>query len=76
MTLRCLRTPLQENDSEDDEDTEIKTPEQEVEEKVALVEEATIEEPLVETVVEEPLVEPEPEVEEEKPEKTEPEAMP
>ena len=47
-----------------------------LEEKVALVEEATIEEPLVETVVEEPLVEPEPEVEEEKPEKTEPEAMP
>ena len=41
-----------------------------MEEKVALVEEATIEEPLVETVVEEPLVEPEPEVEEEKPEKT------
>lgn len=40
-----------------------------MEEKVALVEEATIEEPLVETVVEEPLVEPEPEVEEEKPEK-------
>ena len=32
--------------------------------------------PLVETVVEEPWVEPEPEVEEEKPEKTEPEAMP
>ena len=71
-----LEDTLQENDSEDDEDTEIKTPEQEVEEKVALVEEATIEEPLVETVVEEPLVEPEPEVEEEKPEKTEPEAMP
>ena len=60
-----LEDTLQENDSEDDEDTEIKTPEQEVEEKVALVEEATIEEPLVETVVEEPLVEPEPEVEEE-----------
>ena len=71
-----LEDTLQENDSEDDEDTEIKTPEQEVEEKVALVEEATIEEPLVETVVEEPLVKPEPEVEEEKPEKTEPEAMP
>ena len=49
MTLRCLRTPCRKNDSEDDEDTEIKTPEQE-EEKVALVEEATIEEPLVETV--------------------------
>ena len=37
-----LEDTLQENDSEDDEDTEIKTPEQEVEEKVALVEEATI----------------------------------
>lgn len=71
-----LEDTLQENDSEDDEDTEIKTPEQEVEEKLALVEEATMEEPLVETVIEEPLIEPEPEVEEEKPEKTEPEAMP
>ena len=71
-----LEDTLQENDSEDDEDTEIKTLEQEVEEKVTLVEEATIEEPLVETVIEEPLIEPEPAVEEEKPEKTEPEAMP
>lgn len=64
-----LEDTLQENDSEDDEDTEIKTLEQEVEEKVTLVEEATIEEPLVETVIEEPLIEPEPAVEEEKPEK-------
>ena len=53
-----LEDTLQENDSEDDEDTEIKTLEQEVEEKVTLVEEATIEEPLVETVVEEPLLSP------------------
>lgn len=59
-----LEDTLQENDSEDDEDTEIKTLEQEVEEKVTLVEEATIEEPLVETVIEEPLIEPEPAVEE------------
>lgn len=70
-----LEDTLQENDSEDDEDTEIKIQEQEVEEKVTLVEEATIAEPLVETVIKETLVESEPEVEEEKPERTEPEAM-
>lgn len=70
-----LEDTLQENDSEDDEDTEIRIQEQEVEEKVTLVEEATTAEPLVETVIKETLVESEPEVEEEKPERTEPEAM-
>ena len=83
-----LEDTLQENDSEeDDEDIEIKTPEQEVEEKVELAveeetviveDEITIKEAVAEeaALVEEPLVEPESEVEEEKPEKTEPEAIP
>lgn len=82
-----LEDTLQENDSEDDEDIEIKTPEQEVKEKVELAveeetviveDEITIKEAVAEeaALVEEPLVEPESEVEEEKPEKTEPEAIP
>ena len=72
---------MQENDSEDDEDIEIKTPEQEVKEKVELAveeetviveDEITIKEAVAEeaALVEEPLVEPESEVEEEKPEKS------
>lgn len=75
-----LEDTLQENDSEDDEDIEIKTPEQEVKEKVELAveeetviveDEITIKEAVAEeaALVEEPLVEPESEVEEEKPEK-------